>query len=38
MVAALEHRGPDERGAHVDGPVGLGHAHLIAEMAVKESI
>jgi asparagine synthase (glutamine-hydrolysing) len=28
MCAALEHRGPDARGAHVDGPVGLGAQRL----------
>jgi asparagine synthase (glutamine-hydrolysing) len=28
MSAALEHRGPDQRGAHVDGPVGLGIQRL----------
>ncbi|MFO0687462.1 MAG: asparagine synthase (glutamine-hydrolyzing) [Myxococcota bacterium] len=28
MVRALDHRGPDDRGVHVDGPVGLGHARL----------
>ena len=28
MVAALHHRGPDGRGALVDGPIGLGHARL----------
>jgi asparagine synthase (glutamine-hydrolysing) len=28
MVAALHHRGPDGRGAFVEGPIGLGHARL----------
>ena len=28
MVAALHHRGPDGRGALVEGPIGLGHARL----------
>ena len=28
MLAPLAHRGPDEHGVHVDGPVGLGHARL----------
>ena len=28
MVDALAHRGPDGRGMHVDGPVGLGHLWL----------
>ena len=28
MVAALSHRGPDGRGVHVDGEIGLGHARL----------
>src|SRR5690606_11471674 len=28
MVRLLDHRGPDDRGVHVDGPVGLGHARL----------
>lgn len=28
MVAALLHRGPDGRGLHIDGPLGLGHARL----------
>ncbi len=28
MVAAIEHRGPDGRGFHLDGTVGLGHARL----------
>jgi len=28
MVERLRHRGPDERGVHIDGPVGLGHARL----------
>ena len=28
MVAALHHRGPDGRGALVDGSIGLGHARL----------
>jgi asparagine synthase (glutamine-hydrolysing) len=28
MAASLRHRGPDESGIHVDGPVGLGHARL----------
>lgn len=28
MTGVLEHRGPDERGLHIDGPVGLGHARL----------
>jgi len=28
MIYSLGHRGPDERGIHCDGPVGLGHARL----------
>lgn len=28
MSASQEHRGPDERGLHLEGPVGLGHARL----------
>ena len=28
MVSALGHRGPDGRGSHVDGPIGLGHTRL----------
>jgi asparagine synthase (glutamine-hydrolysing) len=28
MVHALHHRGPDGRGTHLDGPIGLGHARL----------
>src|SRR2546421_5758371 len=28
MVAALHHRGPDGRGVHLAGPIGLGHARL----------
>jgi asparagine synthase (glutamine-hydrolysing) len=28
MCAALEHRGPDSRGVHVDGPAGLGIQRL----------
>jgi asparagine synthase (glutamine-hydrolysing) len=28
MIGALQHRGPDARGIHVDGPVGLGHSRL----------
>jgi asparagine synthase (glutamine-hydrolysing) len=28
MCAALEHRGPDSRGIHLDGPVGLGIQRL----------
>ncbi|MDP3770838.1 MAG: asparagine synthetase B, partial [bacterium] len=28
MVDAIAHRGPDDRGVYVDGPVGLGHARL----------
>ena len=28
MTAALSHRGPDDEGAHFDGPVGLGHRRL----------
>ncbi|HEX3042657.1 MAG TPA: asparagine synthase (glutamine-hydrolyzing) [Solirubrobacterales bacterium] len=28
MCAALEHRGPDQRGIHADGPVGLGIQRL----------
>jgi asparagine synthase (glutamine-hydrolysing) len=28
MVHALHHRGPDGHGAHLDGPIGLGHARL----------
>lgn len=28
MIMALAHRGPDDRGVYVNGPVGLGHARL----------
>ncbi len=28
MVAALHHRGPDDRGIHIEGDLGLGHARL----------
>jgi asparagine synthase (glutamine-hydrolysing) len=28
MMAALNHRGPDDQGAYFDGPVGLGHTRL----------
>lgn len=28
MNATLHHRGPDSRGIHVDGPLGLGHTRL----------
>ena len=28
MVGALDHRGPEQRGAYLDGNVGLGHARL----------
>jgi asparagine synthase (glutamine-hydrolysing) len=28
MVAALAHRGPDERGCYREGPIQLGHARL----------
>lgn len=28
MVASLHHRGPDDRGVHVDGDLGLGHTRL----------
>ncbi len=28
MTAALGHRGPDGRGVHVEGPLGLGHTRL----------
>ena len=28
MLVPLGHRGPDERGAHAEGPVGLGHVRL----------
>jgi len=28
MVAALEHRGPDQKGIYLDNHVGLGHARL----------
>ncbi|MEO8523719.1 MAG: asparagine synthase (glutamine-hydrolyzing) [Caldimonas sp.] len=28
MMAALHHRGPDGRGTHVDGPIGLAHTRL----------
>ncbi len=28
MVSVLTHRGPDERGIHTEGAVGLGHARL----------
>ncbi len=28
MVALLDHRGPDERGVHVEGSAALGHARL----------
>ena len=28
MMAALHHRGPDGRGLHIDGPIGLGHTRL----------
>jgi asparagine synthase (glutamine-hydrolysing) len=29
MLAALVHRGPDEEGVHIDGPVGLGTRRLM---------
>src|SRR4029453_1400259 len=28
MMAALQHRGPDDHGTHLDGPLGLGHQRL----------
>jgi len=28
MVASVRHRGPDDTGFHVQGPIGLGHARL----------
>ena len=28
MLAPIQHRGPDESGVYVDGPLGLGHARL----------
>jgi asparagine synthase (glutamine-hydrolysing) len=28
MVAAIQHRGPDDAGVYTSGPVGLGHARL----------
>jgi asparagine synthase (glutamine-hydrolysing) len=28
MIQMIEHRGPDDTGTYVDGPVGLGHARL----------
>ena len=28
MLAAIRHRGPDDWGMHLDGPVGLGHVRL----------
>jgi asparagine synthase (glutamine-hydrolysing) len=28
MMDTLKHRGPDDRGLYVDGPVGLGHQRL----------
>lgn len=28
MAAALHHRGPDGRGFHIDGPIGLAHTRL----------
>ena len=28
MMAALHHRGPDGKGMHLDGPIGLGHTRL----------
>ena len=28
MLAAIHHRGPDDWGVHLDGPVGLGHVRL----------
>ncbi|HEV7515732.1 MAG TPA: asparagine synthase (glutamine-hydrolyzing), partial [Thermoanaerobaculia bacterium] len=28
MVAVLRHRGPDDQGVHLAGPLGLGHARL----------
>ena len=28
MLAAIQHRGPDDWGVHLDGPVGLGHVRL----------
>src|SRR5258708_37778871 len=28
MIKLLAHRGPDDSGAHIDGPIGLGFARL----------
>src|SRR3990170_1113885 len=28
MVASLHHRGPDDRGLHIDREIGLGHTRL----------
>ncbi|SVD82859.1 uncharacterized protein METZ01_LOCUS435713, partial [marine metagenome] len=28
MTQALSHRGPDEEGSYINGPVGLGHCRL----------
>ena len=28
MMASLAHRGPDDEGAYIDGPVALGHRRL----------
>jgi asparagine synthase (glutamine-hydrolysing) len=28
MAATMAHRGPDDAGLHVDGPIGMGHRRL----------